>query len=137
MSKGSGAAEAVRRFVDAFNAEDLDALVATLTADVEIQSARGLLVGHEEARRWAKRTPTGYLHQRLLLDEVSEHGTHAVATVRRRWSWRGGELADEQELFYVATMREGLICRWQPFDDRSKALAAAGMTPDPGADSRG
>jgi limonene-1,2-epoxide hydrolase len=127
MSEAPGAAEAVRRFIDAFNAEDLDALVATLTADVEIQSARGLLVGHEEARRWAKRTPAGYLHQRLLLDEVSEHGTHAVATVRRQWSWRGGELADEQRVFYVATMRDGLICRWQPFDDREEAMRAAGV----------
>jgi hypothetical protein len=120
------AAAVVRRFVDAFNAEDLDALVATLTGDVEIQSGRGLVSGREEVRRWARRMPSGDLHQRLVLDDVSEHGAHAVASMRRQWTWPDGEIADEQALFYVATVRDGLICRWQPFDDRAEAFRAAG-----------
>jgi hypothetical protein len=121
------AAAVVRRYVEAFNAEDLDALVATLTPDVEIQSSRGLIEGREEVRRWATREPSGDLHQRLVLGDVSEHGAHAVASVRRQWRWPHGEIADEQDLFCVATIRDGLICRWQPFDDRAQALRAAGV----------
>jgi len=129
VPRGLSAPEAVRSFIDAFNAEDLDALAATLTGDIEIQASRGLVEGREEARRWATRKPTGELTQRLVLDDVVEHGAHGVATVRRQWLWReSGEVADEQELFYVATIRDGLICRWQPFSDRDEARRAAGIT---------
>jgi hypothetical protein len=124
----SDANEVVREFVDAFNAEDVDRLVATLTDDIEIQTRRGLVEGHDEARRWATRNPSGYLHQRLVLDDVLERGVHSVATIRRQWFWRHtGHVADEQELYYVATLRDGLICRWQPFEDRDEALHAAAM----------
>jgi nuclear transport factor 2 (NTF2) superfamily protein len=124
------APEAVRSFIDAFNSEDLEALVATLTPDVEIQGSRGLVEGRAEARDWATRKPSGELRQRLVLGEVTEHGAHALATVKRQWRWQGsGKVADEQELFYVATIRDGLICRWQPFSDRADALRAAGVGP--------
>jgi len=124
--------EAVRAFVDAFNAEDLDALVATLTEDVEIQGSRGLVKGRSEARNWATRKPSGELHQRLLLDRCEEHGAHVVADLRRQWVWiRGdgkptGRVADDRQVFYVATIREGLIARWAPFERREDALRAAG-----------
>jgi ketosteroid isomerase-like protein len=122
------AREAVRRFVDAFNAEDLDALVETLTEDVEIQGSRGLVEGRGEARQWATRKPSGELTQRLVLDGVAEHGAHAIATVRREWLWReDGTVAEAEKIFYVATMRDGLICRWAPFTDLDDALQAAGV----------
>jgi hypothetical protein len=120
-------AETVAVFIDAFNAHDLDALEATLTDDVEIQASRGLVEGREEARRWATRAPTGELGQRLVLEEVSEHGTHVIATVRREWRWlEDDSLGGQQRIFFVATMRDGLIARWAPFEDRGEALRAAG-----------
>jgi nuclear transport factor 2 (NTF2) superfamily protein len=127
----TAATDVVRAFVDAFNAQDLDALVATMTPDVEVQSRRGLIEGRDEVRRWATRKPSGYLGQRLVLDDVGEHGTNAIATVRRQWLWRHtGKVADDQCLYYVATMRDGLIRRWQPFEDREDALRAAGSASD-------
>jgi hypothetical protein len=124
----SEAGDVVREFVDAFNAEDLERLIGTLTDDIEIQTGRGLVAGHDEARRWATRNPSGYLHQRLVLDEVIERGVHAVATVRRQWFWRHtGQVGDERQVFYVATMRDGQICRWQPFENRDDALRAAAI----------
>jgi hypothetical protein len=120
--------EAVKAFIDAFNAEDLDALVATLTENVEIQGGRGLVEGRDEARDWATRKPSGELHQRLVVDHLEEHGAHVVADVRRQWSWmRSGKVAYVQALFYVATIRDGLIARWAPFERRSDALRAAGV----------
>ena len=123
--------DAVRAFVDAFNADDLNALVATLTDDVEIQGGRGLLEGREEVREWATRKPSGELHQQLVLDGMEEHGAHVLAELRRQWIWmEGGEpterIGDEQKLFYVATIRDGLIARWAPFERREDALRAAG-----------
>ena len=120
---------AVRRFIDAFNAEDLDAFAAALAEDVEIQGRRGLIRGRQEAREWATRNPSGELHQRLILDGVRTDGHPPVALVRRQWWWgEGDEAADERQLAVLVTLdEEGLIARWQPFDDRAEALAAAGI----------
>ena len=127
MSESPGAA-AVRAFIEAFNAEDVEALAATLTEDAEIQSSRGLLEGREEAKAWATRNPSGELHQRLVLDAVEESGAHAIATVRRQWYWREeGDVADEHRFWAVATLRDGLIARWQPCEERDQALRAAGL----------
>ena len=129
MSDADDTDRVVRRFVDAFNAHDLDALVSTLTRDVEVQTSRGVIEGRDEVQRWAERKPGGYLHQRLVLEDVSQHGAYAVATMRRQWAWReDGEVADDQKLYFVATLRDGLICRWQSFEDRDEALRAAGSS---------
>jgi hypothetical protein len=122
--------EAVRAFIDAFNAEDLDALVAVLAPDVEIQAGRGLIEGREEARAWATRKTTGELHQHLVVDAIRDEGRHVIVFGKREWSWREeeGALADSHDLAIVATIGEGgLIERWQPFEDRDEALAAAGV----------
>ena len=125
------AAHAIRAFVDAFNREDLDALVASLSPTVEIQGRRGLVIGRAEAREWARRHPSGELRQRLVLEDVREDGHPPVALLRRQWRWRdSGELAEEQEIAALVVLDdEGRIARWQPFDERRKALEAAGVAP--------
>ena len=121
--------DAVRRFFEAFNAEDLDALVKVLDPEVEVQTSRGIVIGHEEVRRWATRNPTGELHQRLILDAVRDEGRHVIAFGKREWCWRSeGRVADLHDLAIVATIgADGRITRWQPFDDRDEALRAAGL----------
>jgi hypothetical protein len=119
----------IAAFVDAFNDEDLDAFGALLSETVEIQGRRGLVRGRDEARAWATRTPSGELHQRLMLDEVRADGHPPVALLRRQWFWdRDGKVADEERFAALVTIDgDGLICRWQPFGDRDEALAAAGI----------
>jgi hypothetical protein len=121
--------EAVRAYIEAFNAEDLDALVAVLADDVEIQSSQGVIEGREEARAWATRKPSGELHQRLVLDAIRDEGRHVIVFGKREWYWREeGDVADSHDLAIVATINDnGLIQRWQPFDDREAALRAAGV----------
>jgi ketosteroid isomerase-like protein len=123
--------DAVSAFIDAFNSEDLDALVAVCDPQVEIQTSRGIVIGPDEARRWATRNPHGDLQQRLVLEELREddHRAHVVAMVRRQWYWRArpGEVAHEEELTIVSTIRDGRIARWRPFEDRAEALRAAGL----------
>ena len=125
-------ADAARTFVQAFNDEDLDALVTVLDPEVEIQASRGIVIGHDEARRWATRNAKGDLHQRLVLDVIRDEGRHVIAFARREWFWReGGDVAEAHELTIVATIGEdGLITRWQPFDDREEALQAVGVGTD-------
>lgn len=120
----AGHAELARRFYEAFNAQDIDAFAATLHPEVELQTARGLRVGIDEARAWATKQPIGGLDQWVVVDEVREAGEHALALARRQWRWREtDEVASEDELAVLFSFRDGLICRWQPYADRGEAIA--------------
>jgi ketosteroid isomerase-like protein len=115
----------VRRFYDAFNIQDLDRFVDTLHPDVELQTQRGLRGGRDEARDWATRDPHGGLEQRLVLEEIvgDPRSAHLVALYRKQWWWRETErCAHQDEMAALFTFRDGLIARWQPFEDRSEAL---------------
>jgi ketosteroid isomerase-like protein len=128
IEPGSKQTEQVRRFYEAFMAQDLDAFVETLHPHVELQTARGLRIGLAEARTWATRIPTGDLEQRYAVEELREQRNHVVALVRKQWWWKGpDELADDEEAAALFTFEDGLIARWQPFTDRMAALRAAGI----------
>jgi ketosteroid isomerase-like protein len=125
--------EVVRRFYEAFNHQDLDAFVATLHPEVELQTARGLREGRDEARSWATRNPHGGLEQRLVLEEVvgDPDGIRLVALYRKQWWWRENEEhAHEDAMGALFTFREGLIARWQPFENGGEALRVAGLRAD-------
>jgi hypothetical protein len=121
----------VRRFIEAFNERDLDGFVATLDPHIEIQSRRGLMEGIEEARAWATRAPGG-VQQTVVVDELRQRGDQVVALVRRQWHWDGtGELATEDVMAMLFTLRDTLVVRWQPFARRPDALDAAGIGDPP------
>jgi ketosteroid isomerase-like protein len=120
----------VRRFYEAFNEQDIDAFVETLHPEVELQTARGLREGRDEARAWATKTPHGGLDQRLVLERVlgEPDGARLVALYRKQWWWREDEEhAHTDAMAAMFTFRDGLIVRWQPFEDRDEALAVAGL----------
>ena len=115
----------VERFYSAFTSQDLDGFVATLHPEVELQTARGPLEGRDEARRWATKNASGGLEQHVMLEDVraGEDGAHAVALIRKQWWWReSDEVAHDEPEAALFTFRDGLICRWQPFEDRGEAL---------------
>lgn len=114
----------VRAFFEAFNSQDLDRFAEVLHPDVELQTARGLRKGRDEARRWATKDPNGGLEQTLVLDEVltDGRGSHALAVYRKQWHWReDGELAHSDDVAALVTFRDGLIARWQPYEDPAEA----------------
>jgi hypothetical protein len=118
---------AVQRFIDTFNSQDLDAFADVLDPEVEIAGGRGMRVGREEARAWATFKPGG-VQQKVIVDELRENGDKVVALTRRQWHWDGtDELASEDEMAHLFTLRDGLVLRWQPFEDRAEALRTAGL----------
>jgi ketosteroid isomerase-like protein len=124
------AAELVERFYAAFNDQDLDAFVATLHPEVELETARGPRRGREQARRWATKNPAGGLDQRVALEEVcgSDSGAHAVALIRKQWWWRETEeIAYDEPEAALFGFRDGLVSGWRPFEDRAEALALLGQ----------
>ena len=48
-----------------------------------------------------------------------------MALLRQQWRWEDGdEVAEENEVAALFTLRDGRIVRWRPFADRAEALAA-------------
>ena len=126
MAKPSSNSDVVRKFIETFNSQDLDAFQEILDPEVEIVSGRGPRVGREEARAWATFKPGG-LRQKVVVDEMRESGDQVVALPRRQWQWDGtDELATEDEMAHLFEIRNGRVARWQPFEDRAEALRALG-----------
>jgi limonene-1,2-epoxide hydrolase len=120
---------AVLKFVNAFNAEDIEALGEVLDPEVVIHSARGALHGIDEALAWARRVPEGELHQRIELDSIRVDGVRVVAMVRKQWWWgQTNELAREDEMAWAFELRDGKVRSWRPVEDRAEALASLGAS---------
>lgn len=127
-SINGGNLEAVRQFYDAFNANDLEGFVEVLDEDVELHGLKALRRGHDEARQWAARTPGGNLHQRIVVEGLRVSGDRVVALIRQQWLWADtDQVADDVEVAAVFDLQAGKIVRWQPFEQRDEALAAAGL----------
>ena len=118
--------DVARRFIDAFNAGDIDALVDTLDPDVRIHSMKGLRQGLDEARLWATKLPGG-VQQTIEAEELQEHGDDRVlALVVRHWRWHeDDEPAGHDELAWLFELRDGRIVSWRPFELRDEGIAAA------------
>ncbi|MDX6616548.1 MAG: SnoaL-like domain [Solirubrobacterales bacterium] len=118
--------DAVERFIETFNSQDLDAFEQTLDPEVEIVSGRGPRRGRDEARAWATFKPGG-VQQKMVVEGMRESGDRVVALTRRQWYWDAtDELASEEEMAHLFTVRGGLVTRWQPFEDRAEALKGFG-----------
>jgi SnoaL-like protein len=123
VPRGIGDALAVR-FINAFNAQDLEALADLLHPEVVIHGARGPRHGLDAALTWATRVETGELEQRIELDHLEAAGSREVALVRRQWWWRdAGELAREDEMAWLFELSDGLVIAWWSFEERADALA--------------
>jgi hypothetical protein len=123
-----GDLDAVRGFVEGLNDQNFDLFLSVLDPEVELHTMKlGLITGHEAARRWAKKRPGG-LQQHLVIDELRPHGDRILALMRQRWLWEDtDEVAEDNQIAALFTVRDGRIVRWQPFADRAEALRAAGI----------
>jgi ketosteroid isomerase-like protein len=111
---GTGDAEALlRRTYDAFNARDVDAVIATMRDDVDWPNAweGGRVHGRDAVRDyWARQfaaidptvTPTAFAHR--------PDGRIAV-TVRQVVRSPAGEVLSEGDVVHVYALRDGLVER--------------------------
>jgi ketosteroid isomerase-like protein len=122
--------QAVRDFFQGFNEQDLDLFLASLDPEAELHTLKmGQIQGHEAARHWATRPPGG-LQQRIVVEDLLQSGDRLVALARQQWLWEGtDEIAEDNEVAAVFSLRNGRIVRWQPFPDRAEALRVAGIEP--------
>jgi ketosteroid isomerase-like protein len=128
----------VRRFVDAYNRGDAEAIVALVTPDVELETPGGLERGPESAQRLAAKSTQDHALVRIEVERLVEAGDQVVVFAERQMRWREtGELADASPSDAVMTVRGGKVARWQRLRDRREALLLAGLEPTEPAAGRG
>jgi ketosteroid isomerase-like protein len=124
--------EVVRKAIDAFNECDLDAALALVDSQAELDWSRSLGVeagvyrGYDACRRfWTNLIDT---FERVTVDvaELIDAGDHVVAPNRARmWGRDGIEVAARSVL--VVTFRDGRIVRWTLYQEKPDALEAPGL----------
>lgn len=114
-------AEVARRILEAISVGDVDAFVALLDPDVEIQTQRGVRRGRDEVARWA-RSKFEHLERRYEVDEVHTAGTQVVVLARVQYVWRETrKVGDESLVGIVLDLRDGKLLRWRLYDDPMEA----------------
>jgi ketosteroid isomerase-like protein len=114
-------AEVARRILEAISQGDVDAFVALLDPDVEIQTQRGVRRGRDEVARWA-RSKFEHLERRYEVDEVHTAGARVVVLARVQYVWRETrKVGDESLVGIVLDLRDGRLLRWRLYDDPMEA----------------
>jgi ketosteroid isomerase-like protein len=125
--------ETIRGAVQAFNARDVDAMLANWADDVEMHLIGGFadlmgtqFTGHEGIRRWADDW-VGSLDVTAEIEAIHDAGDRVVLIARvvgaggasgTPVALRGGQ---------IYSFRDGLIVRVDNFYEASEALEAAGL----------
>jgi ketosteroid isomerase-like protein len=113
--------EVARRILEAISEGDVDAFVALLDPDVEIQTQRRVRRGRDEVARWA-RSKFEHLERRYEVDEVHTAGDRVVVLARVQYVWRETrKVGDESLVGIVLDLRDGKLLRWRLCDDPMEA----------------
>jgi uncharacterized protein len=126
--------ETVRRATDAFNRGDLDAFLSNFAPEAEWHPP-GQFVderayrGHAELKRFWADVREDLEELSTSVSEIRAVGEDKVF-VAAVGAGRGkrSEARFEQPLWYVMTVRDGLIVRVEDYADAAQALEAAGLS---------
>ena len=96
--------------IDAVNAHDEDAIVATFAADALVNDAHREFWGTEAIRRWVAREMTGD-HVTIDVTDVIDHHGDTIVRGRYDGTFDKTNLPDELILTNYFTVRDGKIVR--------------------------
>ena len=128
--------EAVRRTIDAWNADDLDAFLAELDGDVEWQPAiepglegrAGIYRGHHGAQMvWRENRGGAWERLTNRPQELRDLGESVLALGHIDLTARATGIEFSQEVGEVFDLRAGKIVRIRDFLTHAEALEAAGL----------
>lgn len=128
-----GNLDLMRRFVEAFNRRDVDALVADLDSDVELrewpeapgsQAYRGV----DGLKRALDNWFDAWEWMRVGIEDVEEAGDRILVTQHQRAKGKGSEVEVEITSYNVYRFDDGKVTLIELFLNRDDALEAAGLT---------
>jgi ketosteroid isomerase-like protein len=126
--------EVVRRMLDAFNRDDVEAVIAAFDARCEINeplempdSPAAGFRGHDGIRQWMGNL-RGVAKARFEPRSFTPNGDRLLCELASRGLGRGSGVPIEWTTFAVMQMRNGKIGRVRVFLDREQALGAVGLS---------
>jgi ketosteroid isomerase-like protein len=122
--------QAARRGFEAFNARDVNELIALADPDCEwlpfrAQLEGGSYLGHDGVRRFVADMEEDWSEFQIELDELSDHGEDVLLIGRVRAVARGSGLAVNNRVGFVLSYRDGRIHRLVSYSDPDAARSAA------------
>jgi ketosteroid isomerase-like protein len=125
--------EIVRRFLDAYNRRDHEAMVELIDPTFEFRSR---FVGIESVHRASEGFPYTYFemlddayeHFQVVLVEYHDAGAAVLAAGQAVWRGRASGAEAETAIFPTFWLRAGKVFRAETFDDRAEALEAVGLS---------
>jgi ketosteroid isomerase-like protein len=124
--------ETVRRLVEAFNDRDLDALLAAIDPDAELQTLRAELEGrsyrgHEGMRRLLADFDQDWEYVRVEAEELRDAGDEVVVLGRLHARGRTSHIDLDVPMGFLWRFRDGKAVYGKTFSERADALRAAGL----------
>ena len=127
--------DAFWRFLDAYNRQDIEAMVEGLDPEVEYHPALPMLLGgeatvyrgHEGVRRLFREIYDAFDEIHAEYSEVRDLGDRVVAVGRIRMRGKGSGAETESPAAVVIDSRDGKAIRVQTYLDPREALEAAGV----------
>ena len=126
--------EIAKRFVDAFNRRDLNALMDTATPDIAFSPALARTIddnrflGREGMRAYFADVDSAWEEFRMIVDEYRDLGDRVLTLGRLEGRGRGSGAAVDTPQGGVADMRDGKVSCVRSYLDHGEALRAAGLT---------
>jgi ketosteroid isomerase-like protein len=125
----------VRRFVDQFNAGDLESTRPFYQPDVELHEwpdapGAGTYHGIDGMLKAVDGWFEVWGSMQVEIEEIFEVGDQVLVFLHQRARGRESEVEVEVDSFNVYTFRDGKVSRIQLFIDRESALEAAGLIPE-------
>jgi|SRR5215211_4627926 len=118
----------VRAAFAAYNRGDLDAMIERFHPEVEFTT---LLLGNhrgkEAIRRLFEENRATLPGHRLEPEEVIDAGDRVIAVVRIGGAGRVSQIATEDRIAFLFTIKDGLTIRQQTLRNKKDALEAAGL----------
>ncbi len=126
--------EIVRRFFEARNRRDIDAMLGCLHSDAEFDLTesrspyRGTYRGHDQVRRVFQDIFEAWGELEMALEDPAELGDEVVVSVLVNVSGRGSGARSRAQGANIVTVQDEKIVRFRLFQSRDEALEAAGLS---------
>jgi ketosteroid isomerase-like protein len=122
----------LQRLVAAWNDSDVEAFVMLFEPDCEVVfppdvPEPGPFHGHAELRQWVRTFLSAWDTHHAEIVEIVEAADTVVAVLHQVGRGAGSGIEMDETDANVFAIRSGRIARWQNFDERGDALAAAGL----------
>jgi ketosteroid isomerase-like protein len=125
--------EVVRRWIEAYNARDIEGLLDVSDPEIEFRSifagleSGGAFRGRTGVYEYFEAIEDAYESFQVLPDDFLDAGAAVVFPAQAVWSGRGSGASDKTRIAVVAWLRMTKVMRVETFTDRAEALEAAGL----------